>query len=223
MEYTLHTKGTKMNKKPDKTWTKQELYEYAKEHKINVSKNLKKDEMIKQINSFQEEETATEPKGKKEQIMEIDLKGEDEEDDTVKIVEKGEYIPKQKPKLDSATIKKITHRNKTKKRFYRQEWFRYKRLGKKWRRPKGRHSKMRKNLKYRPPKVRIGYRNPTEIRGLHPSGYQDVLVTTPQELEKINPKTQAARIAHSVGGKKREEIENKANTLGIRILNRRKK
>ncbi len=216
MEYTLQAKGTKMNKKPDKTWTKQELYQYAKEHKIDVSKNLKKDEILKKINSFQQEETVTETKEKKE----VDIK---KEEDAVKIVEKGEYIPKQKPKLDSATIKKIAHRNKTKKRFFRQEWFRYKRLAKKWRRPRGRHSKMRKNLKYRPPKVKIGYRNPTDIRGLHPSGYQDVLITTPQELEKIDPKTQAARIAHSVGGKKREEIEEKANNLGIRILNRRKK
>jgi large subunit ribosomal protein L32e len=220
MEYTLQAKGTKMNEKPDQTWTKQELYQYAKEHKINVSKNLKKDEILKKINSFQEKEIVTETKGKKDHIKEGDTK---KEEDTVQIVEKGEYIPKQKPELDSATIQKITHRNKTKKRFYRQEWFRYKRLGKKWRRPKGRHSKMRKNLKYRPPKVKIGYRTPTEIRGLHPSGYQDVLITTPQELEKLDPKTQAARIAHSVGGKKREEIEDKANNLGIRILNRRKK
>jgi len=209
-----------MNKKPDKTWTKQELYQYAKEHKISVSKNLKKDEILKKINSFHDKKTVTQTKEKKEQKKEDDIK---KEEDTVKIVEKGEYIPKQKPKLDSATIKKINLRNKTKKRFFRQEWFRYKRLKKKWRRPRGRHSKMRKNLKYRPPMVKIGYRNPTEIRGLHPSGYQDVLITTLQELEKMDPKTQAARIAHSVGGKKREEIEDRANNLGIRILNRRKK
>jgi large subunit ribosomal protein L32e len=216
MEYILQAKGTKMNKKPDKTWTKQELYQYAKEHKIDISKNLKKDEILKKIDSFQQKETVTETKEKKE----VDIK---KEEDTVKIVEKGEYIPKQKPKIESAIIKKIIHRNKTKKQFFRQEWFRYKSLAKKWRRPRGRHSKMRKNLKYRPPKVRIGYRNPADIRGLHPSGYQDVLITTPQELEKMDPKTQAARIAHSVGAKKREEIEDKANNLGIRILNRRKK
>ena len=209
-----------MNKKPNQTWTKKDLYQYAQEHEISISKNLKKDEMLEKINSYQEKETVKQSQEKKEQKKQQDIQ---KEEDTVKIVEKGEYTPKQKPKLDSETIKKITRRHKTKKRFFRQEWFRYKRLEKKWRRPRGRHSKMRKNLKYRPPKVKIGYRNPTEVRGLHPSGYQDVLITTLQELEKMDPKTQAARIAHSVGGKKREEIEDRADNLGIRILNRRKK
>ena len=54
MEYTLQAKGTNMNEKPDQTWTKQELYQYAKDHNINVSKNLKKDEILQKINSFQE-------------------------------------------------------------------------------------------------------------------------------------------------------------------------
>ncbi len=106
--------------------------------------------------------------------------------------------------------------------FHRQEWFRYKRLGDRWRRPRGRHSKMRLNRKYRPPKVRIGHRNPKDIRGLHPSGFEEILIHNTYELEKINPKTQAARIAGAVGEKKRAKIEEKANEKGIRILNRRK-
>jgi large subunit ribosomal protein L32e len=212
-----------MTKKPDKTWTKQDLYQYAKEHKISVSKSLKKDEILKKIKTFEKRETVAQSTEKKEENIQKEQESVTQKEDSVKIVEKGEYTPKQKPKLDSEIIKKINLRNKTKKRFFRQEWFRYKRLKKKWRRPRGIHSKMRKNMKYRPAKVKIGYRTPTDIRGLHPSGYEDVLITTPQELEKMDPKKQAARIAHSVGGKKREEIEDKANSLGIRILNRRKK
>jgi len=39
-------------------------------------------------------------------------------------------------------------------------------------------------------------------------------------LETINPKLEAARIGHSVGTRKRIEIEEYADELGIRILNR---
>lgn len=103
--------------------------------------------------------------------------------------------------------------------FLRQEWFRYKRLKNVWRKPRGLHSKMRKCIKYRPPRVKVGYRGPKAVRGLHPSGFQDVLVHNIDELEALDPKTQAARIARTVGMRKRIEMENRAAKLGIRVLN----
>jgi len=104
-------------------------------------------------------------------------------------------------------------------KFRRQEWHRHKRLGTSWRRPKGLHSSMRKQLKGRPAIVKIGYRSPAPVRGLHPSGLEDVLVHNVKELEKLNPETQGARIASTVSKRKRIEIVKRANELGIRILN----
>ena len=78
---------------------------------------------------------------------------------------------------------------------------------------------MRINLKYRPSKVRIGFRGPREVRGLHPSGFEEVIVYNVTDLEGIDPKKQAVRIGSTVGTKKRLKIAEKAEELKIRILN----
>ncbi len=106
-------------------------------------------------------------------------------------------------------------------KFRRQNWFRYKRLGEKWRRPRGIHSKMRRHFKYRIPVVQVGFRGPASVRGLHPSGFEEILVYNPANLEDIDPKVQAIRISSKVGDKKREMIVEKADELKIRVLNRR--
>ena len=52
----------------------------------------------------------------------------------------------------SETKVALSKRNRMSNRrpaFKRQNWFRYKRLGDKWRRPRGIHSKMRRHFKYR--------------------------------------------------------------------------
>jgi large subunit ribosomal protein L32e len=103
--------------------------------------------------------------------------------------------------------------------FKRQDWFRFKRIGTSWRRPKGLHSGMRKQLKHRPAIVKIGYRSPALVRGLHPSGLEDVLIHNVKELEALNPETQGARVASTVGKRKRIEIVKKAKELGIKIFN----
>ena len=119
--------------------------------------------------------------------------------------------------------KKLQLRKEIKKRtpeFIREEWFRYKRVPRNWRKPDGITSKMRINLSYRPSKVRVGFRGPKETRGLHSSGFEEIIVHNVQEIQDIDPKTQAARIGSTVGTKKRMEIEKKAEELDIRILNR---
>ena len=78
---------------------------------------------------------------------------------------------------------------------------------------------MRVNLKYRPSKVRVGFRGPKEVRGLHSSGFKEVIIYNVRDLENINPDTQAARIGSSVGIKKRIDIEKKAEEMDVRILN----
>jgi len=103
--------------------------------------------------------------------------------------------------------------------FVRQESWRYKRVKPSWRKPKGIDSKMRLRVKGWPKIVKVGYRGPAAVRGLHPSGYRDVLVYNVSDLERLNPETDAARIAHTVGAKKRMEILAKAKELGIKVLN----
>jgi len=103
--------------------------------------------------------------------------------------------------------------------FRRQEGWRYKRLKESWRRPRGIDSKMRNKFKGWPKTVEIGYRGPREARGLHPSGYIEILVHNVDEVDKVDPKTQAIRIAHTVGAKKQVEISAKAIKRGIHILN----
>jgi large subunit ribosomal protein L32e len=103
--------------------------------------------------------------------------------------------------------------------FVRQESWRYKRLKPSWRKPKGIDSKMRLRVKGWPKIVKVGYRGPAAVRGLHPSGFRDVLVYNASDLKRLNPETDAARIAHTVGAKKRMEILAKAKELGIKVLN----
>lgn len=108
----------------------------------------------------------------------------------------------------------------TRPKFVRQESWRYIRLAENWRKPKGIDNKMRKQVSGVPPLVKVGYRGPKKARGLHPSGYKDKLIHNIRDLEKLDPKTDAARIGHSVGRRKRIDIVNKANALGIKVLNK---
>lgn len=136
---------------------------------------------------------------------------------------KSAYVVKLKPELDDCTADGLAKRAMISGRrpaFKRQEWFRYQKLGETWRKPKGIHSKMRRGMKRRPPMVEVGYRGPAEVRGLHPSGFEEVLVHNVDALEGIDPKKQAIRIGGTVGTKKRMAIEDRADELGIRVLNR---
>lgn len=124
----------------------------------------------------------------------------------------------EKPATERALALRQRHKSK-KPKFRRQESWRYKRVSEVWRKPDGIDSKMRKKVRGWPKSAEIGYRGPKVARGLHPSGYKEVLIRTVDDLGKVDPKTQAVRIAHTVGMKKRAEISIRAGERGVRILN----
>lgn len=144
---------------------------------------------------------------------------DDDEDDDV-------YMVKQKPVLSEEMKTALALRAAQQKKtpvFKRTEWFRYKRLSRSgWRKPHGMDNKQRRNFKYRSSLVRIGHGKVKDARGLHPSGFREVRVMNTNDLESIDPETEAARVGKTVGGRKRELIYTRADELGIRILNRRR-
>ena len=83
-------------------------------------------------------------------------------------------------------------------------------------------NKQRRNYRYRGSLVRIGHGKVKAANGLHPSGFEEVMVQNSSDLEQIDPETQAARVGSTVGGRKRENIHSRADELGIRVLNRRR-
>ena len=104
-------------------------------------------------------------------------------------------------------------------KFVRQESWRYDRLSESWRKPKGKDNKMRKQYSGVPALVKIGYRGPKVARGLHPSGYNDCLVFNANDLSRLDPRKDAARLSHSIGGRKRAQIIAAATDMGIKLLN----
>ena len=136
------------------------------------------------------------------------------------------HTARQKPVLDEETKANLATRAaqmKKQPKFRRQEWFRYHRLSRTgWRKPKGLQSKQRLNMKYRTPMARVGYGKISSVRGLHSSGFEDILVNNPNDLDGLDPERQAVRVGASVGNRKRAKIHDRADDLGLRVLNRRK-
>ena len=201
-----------------------QLKELLKEQGLPVSgKKADLIERLMESSSVEEEvveaseEEASEEASEEDDFFEEDEDWDDDEDEG--------HVAKQKPVLDEATQEALALRAAQKKKtpsFRRTEWFRYKRLSRSgWRAPHGMDSKQRRNYRYRGSLVRVGHGKVAEARGLHPSGFREVMVHNINDLESIDPETQAARIGRTVGGRKREHIHARADELGIRVLNRR--
>jgi large subunit ribosomal protein L32e len=184
--------------------------ESAKVRKVKAKPSEDDDDEDVEIEEDDEDDSE---EGDEEEEVEI----EDEEE------EEG-YKVKLKPELTKEVLEAMKMRktiDSKRPTFIRQEYHRRKRLRSTgWRRPRGLHSKMRRHIGYRTNVVSIGYGSPNLAKNLHPSGFQEVLVHNVKDLDKIDPKVQAARVAHTVGMRKRIQIEDKADELEIRILNR---
>lgn len=214
-----------------------ELKALLKEQGLPVSG--KKADLIERLSGAQEEvsepeddatpevqETMEEATLEEESEEESDDDSDDDWDDDWDDEEDEGHVAKQKPVLSEDMKLALALRSEQKKKtpaFKRTEWFRYKRLSRSgWRAPHGMDSKQRRNYKYRSSLVRVGHGKIATARGLHPSGFKEIMVHNTGDLESIDPETEAARVGKTVGGRKREQIYSRADELGIRVLNRRR-
>jgi len=124
------------------------------------------------------------------------------------------------PELDDEEERLLKQRQRVgKPQFNRQDYHKKKRTPTSWRKPRGTLSKQRRGIKGKGPKVEAGFRTPTAVRGKHPSGFEEVRVHNADDLDGVDPDTEAVRIASKVGARKRETIEEQAEEAGIRVLN----
>jgi large subunit ribosomal protein L32e len=108
-------------------------------------------------------------------------------------------------------------------RFLRADTFRYKRIGshsrklQKWRRPRGKHNKLRLKRFGHPACPSVGYKtkktNTGKVCGLKP-----VLIANLASLDSVG-KDNIAILSRKLGAKKKLEIIKKAEEKKIKILN----
>ncbi|PCR89389.1 50S ribosomal protein L32e [Natrinema ejinorense] len=148
----------------------------------------------------------------------VEEEAEPDEDVETELQPRG--LTEKTPEL-SDTEERLLNRRKSegKPQFNRQDYHKKKRTPESWRRPRGQLSKQRRGVKGKGPKVQAGYRTPKEVRGKHPSGFEEVYVENTDDLEGVDGSREAVRISSSVGARKRERIEELAEEQDVRVLN----
>ncbi len=106
-------------------------------------------------------------------------------------------------------------------RFKRDGFGKKSQLSDSWRKPRGQHNKQREQKKAKGNLPKPGFGSPIAVRGMHPSGFYEVLVYSADDLDGLNAKTHAVRISANVGNRKRSGIQEKALSAGLKVLNAR--
>jgi len=109
--------------------------------------------------------------------------------------------------------------NKKRPSFRRVESWRYKRVKDPWRKARGIDSQTRMKTKSGVRSPGKGYRGPKKVRGIHPSGYEEVRVETIKDLENLNNKKHAIKISSKLGTRKRIALIDYCNRKGFKVLN----
>lgn len=105
-------------------------------------------------------------------------------------------------------------KSKKKPNFIRQKATKFKRLEKKWRKPKGRHSKMRRYMGGHRNMPSIGYGTSKKIR----KELTEIMVSSLKDLENIKENTKIL-LSSRLGKRKRIELLNKVKKLKLKIAN----
>jgi large subunit ribosomal protein L32e len=106
-------------------------------------------------------------------------------------------------------------------RFKRDGFGKKSQLSDSWRKPRGQHNKQREQKKAKGNLPKPGFGSPIAVRGMHPSGFYEVLIFSADDLDGLNAKTHAVRISANVGNRKRAGIQEKALSAGLKVLNAR--
>lgn len=136
-----------------------------------------------------------------------------------------ESIMKRREEVLSAIkrSRKIQRRISGKRRivFLRTLWWKFSKFknNPRWVKPKGRDNKVRMRIKGYPPMVEVGYRTPSDIRGLHPSGLIPVVIASTKDLEGLDPGKHIIYIASSLGSRKRSGLLKEVLEKGFRVAN----
>jgi len=109
--------------------------------------------------------------------------------------------------------------NKKRPSFRRVESWRYVRVKDSWRKARGIDSRTRIKSKSGVKSPSAGYRGPKKVRGLHPSGFEEVRVEVIDDLKNLNNKKHAIKISTKLGIKKRIKLIDYAQKRGFKILN----
>jgi large subunit ribosomal protein L32e len=103
--------------------------------------------------------------------------------------------------------------------FKRDGYGKKRQLSDSWRKPRGQHNKQREQKKAKGALPKPGFGSPVAVRGMHPSGFFEVLVFSVRELDGIDPKTHAIRLGATVGDRTRLGLQEKALAAGFKVLN----
>jgi large subunit ribosomal protein L32e len=108
------------------------------------------------------------------------------------------------------------------KKFVRRDAHKFSRIGKgrkklqKWRKPKGRHNKMREKRFSYPASPNVGYKKPKneagKVKGLNP-----VMVYNIKDLESV--KKNMIAVVGKIGARKKIEILKKADEMKVPVAN----
>ncbi len=175
------------------------------------------EQVLDEVSHFTDEVNAEEAEEVKveEELEEVEEAEEEFEEET-------KVVPTAELELEpgSKRLLNVRKRQKLKKpHFVQTDQHKKKKLKDVWRKPRGLHNKKRKYILGKGEMARPGYGSPAAVKGLHPSGFEEVLLSRAKDLDNVDPATQAIRIARTVGQRKRMDIVKKAQSLGLKILN----
>ncbi len=208
----------------------EKIIEAAKE--LVPSKPAKKETKPKKAAEKKDAKPAAKPKKEaKAEAPKTKKTAEEKPKEKKAAPKKKEPAPKKKKKKPDLDIKKreipydqrlfkvAQTKKKRKPSFRHEQAHRWIRISDRWRKVRGIDSATRVKSKGRIAMVSAGYRSPKAVRGLHPSGYEEAMVSRPSDLDGLDPNTHAIRIASTVGMKKRQDILDKAEMGMFKVLN----